>query len=76
MKKYYKRMLTYYEVSENGDYIAITPLTASVTITAGKRFHNSSINTEITEREFLSETLEALNGFWDGISGLMTSKVL
>lgn len=69
-------MLTYYEVAENGDYISVTPLTASVTITTGKKFHNSSINTEITESEFHGETTHALAEFWNGVSGLMLSKVL
>jgi hypothetical protein len=59
MAKYYKRMLTYCEVLENGEYIAITPLISCDTITIGKGFHESKMDKEITKEEFNKETSAA-----------------
>jgi hypothetical protein len=69
-KKYFKRSLTYYEVSENGDYISVTPLISQTTVSAGNDFRKTDIETEITQAEFQSETTKALIFFWDRILGL------
>ncbi len=71
MKKYYKRLHTFYEVLENGNYIAITPLISMVTVTSGIDFHKSSIETEITAKEFYDETKPAIDRFSHAIKDLI-----
>lgn len=63
-KLYYKRSLTYYEVSENGDYISVTPLISQTTVSAGSDFRKTDTETEITQAQFQLETSEALTFFW------------
>ena len=63
MEKYYKRLLTYYKVSPNGNYISVTPLISQVTVSAGIDFRKTDTETEITIEEFDKETGDALFRF-------------
>jgi len=75
-KQYYKRSLTYYEVSENGDYISVTPLISQTTVSAGNDFRKTDTETEITQAEFNAETITALDRFWSIAGQLIVSKIL
>lgn len=76
MAKYYKRLLTYYKVEDNGDYISVTPLISQVTVTAGNDFRKTYTETEITEKEFTAETEQGLSRFGDDTSSLIFYRLL
>jgi hypothetical protein len=63
MAKYYKRLLTYYEVKESGVYVSITPLISQTTLTVGTDFRKTSTETEITKEEFDAEVQDAAKRF-------------
>ena len=67
MKKYYKQLITYSIVLDNGNYLSITELTGKVTIITGVNFYDTDHPRpnikEITEQEFYTTTAGAFEKF-------------